>query len=224
MLVWRLTNVSFHYSLISPLSIHASVTSHKLSPSEKTIFYKESDPHWVIGMSFIPSDIYLWVFISFVFGSQNGSSWKGPQKMIWSNLPAPAGSSQSTKHRIVSRQVFNISSEGHSIPSLGNLFHKSPSRQRNSSSYSGGTIFFRSSMTWVVMLEISCVFPVLKKYQVHHNSLLSIPHRESSFSAYSFSHQLPFPFHFATSFKHVICLHTILFAFWHDCVKYFACT
>lgn len=60
MLVWRLTNASFHNSLIFPLSIHVSVSSYKFSLSEKTnIFYKESDPPWVMEMSLIPSDIYL---------------------------------------------------------------------------------------------------------------------------------------------------------------------
>lgn len=40
----------------------------------------------------------------------------------WSNLPAQARSSQSTWHRIASRWFLNISREGESITSVGNLF------------------------------------------------------------------------------------------------------
>lgn len=49
-------------------------------------------------------------------GSQNGSSWKGLQWIIWPSLPAQAGSSQSTRHKIVFRQFLNIFSEGDSKP------------------------------------------------------------------------------------------------------------
>ncbi|TRZ23368.1 hypothetical protein HGM15179_003719 [Zosterops borbonicus] len=53
--------------------------------------------------------------------SQNRSRWKGPQRAMWPNLSAQAGSSQSTWPRIVFRHFLNISSEGDSTTSLGNL-------------------------------------------------------------------------------------------------------
>lgn len=52
------------------------------------------------------------------------------QWVNWSNLPAHAGSSQSTWHRIVSRWFSSISSEGYStasgqsVPLLGHLHNK----------------------------------------------------------------------------------------------------
>lgn len=46
---------------------------------------------------------------------------EGTTVVIWFHLPAQAGSSQSTWHRVVSRQFWNISSEGDSTLSLGNL-------------------------------------------------------------------------------------------------------
>lgn len=58
--------------------------------------------------------------------SQNGLGWRGPEGVIWSKLPVQAGPSWSTWHRIVSRHLLNINSEGE-IPQPpcclpGNLF------------------------------------------------------------------------------------------------------
>lgn len=50
--------------------------------------------------------------------SQNGNG----SEYIGSNLPAQPGSSYSTRHRVASKWVLNISSEGDSMVSVGNLF------------------------------------------------------------------------------------------------------
>lgn len=47
---------------------------------------------------------------------------QGAQWVIWSNVAAPAGSSQSMGHRIASQCFWDISREGDSTASLGNLF------------------------------------------------------------------------------------------------------
>lgn len=53
---------------------------------------------------------------------------RDPQWVTWSRLPAQAGSSQSTQHRIVWWWFLNISSEGDSTISLVNLFQSLVSR------------------------------------------------------------------------------------------------
>lgn len=60
--------------------------------------------------------------INIIIFTQNGSGWKASQWVIWPNLPAQAGLSQSTLHRVASTQFLSISTEGNSTPSLGNLF------------------------------------------------------------------------------------------------------
>ncbi|XP_053806696.1 uncharacterized protein LOC128792371 [Vidua chalybeata] len=54
--------------------------------------------------------------------SQHGSGWKGPPWLVCSNLPALAGSPQSTRHRMASRRLWNIARVGDSTISLGNLY------------------------------------------------------------------------------------------------------
>lgn len=71
--------------------------------------------------------------------SQNGSHWKGPQQVIWSNLTAQAGSFQGTWHRFASRWLLSVSSKGDSMFSLGNRSQCLVTRTANSSSCSGGT-------------------------------------------------------------------------------------
>lgn len=53
--------------------------------------------------------------------SQTGWDWKGSQWIIWNNFTPKEALSQSTQHRIVCRQLWNISREGHSTSSLDNL-------------------------------------------------------------------------------------------------------
>lgn len=53
---------------------------------------------------------------------QNGSGWKGPQGVIWPNLPVQARPSQSTWHGIESKWFLNISNGGDSSTSLGIFF------------------------------------------------------------------------------------------------------
>ncbi|KAJ7417752.1 hypothetical protein WISP_62774 [Willisornis vidua] len=48
--------------------------------------------------------------------------------VIWAKFPAQTGSSQSTWHKVASRRFLNVSSEGNSTTSLGNLFQWSVTR------------------------------------------------------------------------------------------------
>lgn len=61
-----------------------------------------------------PIELYLSLLDPALAKPKDGSGWKGPQWIIWSNLPAEAGSSQSTWHRIASKQFWNIPGKGDS--------------------------------------------------------------------------------------------------------------
>lgn len=78
----------------------------KLSRVETNVQFSPAWPSTQSPPSGVPSAEFSRYFTE----PQTGSGWKGAQGIIWSNLPVQAGSSQGTRHRIVSSGFWNTSS------------------------------------------------------------------------------------------------------------------
>lgn len=75
--------------------------------------------------------------------SQNELGWKGPQRVIWSNLTAHAGSPYDLLNGVASRRFWHVCSGGGFTVWKPLLSAQTPEQKRSRSRCSGGTSEYR---------------------------------------------------------------------------------